>query len=82
MLTFKDCSVTKHVANYMNYVIVIETDWTHRGRLQVNIYKDTVASLGGEYITGVGDIHGFFEAKKRAEMLIANILRKENLWAK
>jgi len=45
ILDFQDRSIKKYVAQHLSYLIVIETDYLHPGKLQVNIYEDTVSSL-------------------------------------
>lgn len=77
MLDFQDRSIKKYVANHLCYLVVIETDALNPNLLQVCIYEDTVASLGGRIIKRLWGINGLLEAKNRAESALNIILNQE-----
>lgn len=81
-LDFKDCSITKFVANHKNLLIIIETDFSHKGSFQISVYKDTVASLGGEWLGTVHGMGSLIEAFKRAPGVVNNILKNLVVWVK
>lgn len=77
LLEFKDRSATKYVAEHpYGYLVVIETDFLNWGYM-VNIYKDTVASLGWLHLQEIRAVRNIVEWKQRAQVAIEKIIANE-----
>lgn len=71
-LLFEDRSIFKEVAYYQWYLIIIEKHM--ESWYLINIYKDTVVSLGWELIKSVQNKWSLLETRKRANIIFEKIL--------